>query len=79
MMESGYPQIAFNPDAWLAILAPAGTPTAIIEQLHATIHESLKSPDLLAGNFPNRLRRNASIQARACRFSQAEAGKWPPI
>ena len=26
MTESGYPEVGFNPDVWMGVLAPAGTP-----------------------------------------------------
>ena len=78
MIEGGFPQIAFNPDAWLAIRA-AGTPAAIIERLHTTVNESLKSPDLLAAF--SRMGFDATPQSgqELADFLQAEAGKWPPI
>ena len=40
--ESGYP--GFNAIAWHGILAPAGTPPAIIERIHAIIGRALQDP-----------------------------------
>ncbi|MEP7030215.1 MAG: tripartite tricarboxylate transporter substrate binding protein [Pseudolabrys sp.] len=44
MIESGFP--GFITDAWTAVVAPAGTPQAIIDKLNSAINESLRSPDV---------------------------------
>jgi tripartite-type tricarboxylate transporter receptor subunit TctC len=41
LVESGYPD--FVVDAWTGIVAPAGTPASIINQLNAAVNEGLKS------------------------------------
>jgi tripartite-type tricarboxylate transporter receptor subunit TctC len=43
--ESGYP--GFDAIAWHGILAPAGTPPAIIDRLHAEIAKALKDPETI--------------------------------
>ena len=43
--EAGYPE--FQAPSWVGIFAPAGTPQAIIDKLHAAVAAALKSPDLL--------------------------------
>jgi tripartite-type tricarboxylate transporter receptor subunit TctC len=42
MAESGYPDFVI--DAWTGVVAPAGTPPAIVEKLNAAINGGLKSP-----------------------------------
>jgi tripartite-type tricarboxylate transporter receptor subunit TctC len=42
--ESGLP--AFSQAAWVGLVAPAGTPRAILDQLHAAVNQALNSPDL---------------------------------
>lgn len=46
MQELGYKDFAFN--GWLGILAPAGTPQAVVERLHKEIAEAVKSPEIQA-------------------------------
>jgi len=42
LVESGYPDFVI--DAWTGLVAPAGTPRPIIDQLNAMVNEALKSP-----------------------------------
>ena len=58
MIESGYPQVGFHPDVWQGILAPAGTPAAIVERLNTEINAVLKMPDVAAEPHPPRGRRH---------------------
>ena len=44
--ESGYP--GFDVTIWYGVLAPAGTPPAIVRKLHAEIAKALAQPDLRA-------------------------------
>jgi tripartite-type tricarboxylate transporter receptor subunit TctC len=42
LVESGYPDFVI--DAWTGIVAPAGTPRAIVDQVNAAVNDGLKSP-----------------------------------
>jgi tripartite-type tricarboxylate transporter receptor subunit TctC len=79
MIESGIPQLGFNPDNWTALAAPAGTPPAIIARLHAAVGESLAAPELKASfarlGFDALIKRPQELDS----FIAAEARKWPPI
>jgi tripartite-type tricarboxylate transporter receptor subunit TctC len=44
LAESGLPGFDVNP--WFGLLAPAGTPDAIVQQLNRDINEALNSPDV---------------------------------
>ena len=46
LQELGYKGFAFN--GWLGILAPAGTPQAVVDRLHKEIAEAAKSPEMQA-------------------------------
>jgi tripartite-type tricarboxylate transporter receptor subunit TctC len=79
MIESGFPQVSFNPDNWTGISAPAGTPRAVIDRLHAAINEALRSPELAASfakfGFEVMIKRQPDLEA----FVASEAQKWPSI
>jgi tripartite-type tricarboxylate transporter receptor subunit TctC len=42
--EQGYPD--FNAVAWFGLLAPAGTPEAIIKKVHGDVEKTLADPDI---------------------------------
>jgi tripartite-type tricarboxylate transporter receptor subunit TctC len=44
MEEAGYP--GMPPDSWQAIVAPAGTPAAIVAKLNAAVNEGLANADV---------------------------------
>ena len=44
--EAGYP--GYEANSWNGIVAPAGTPRAIIEKLNAESNRALKHPDIAA-------------------------------
>ena len=44
MDELGYP--GMPPDSWQAIVAPAGTPAAVIERINAVVNQGLATPEL---------------------------------
>jgi tripartite-type tricarboxylate transporter receptor subunit TctC len=77
MPELGYP--AINSGAWVAILAPLGTPPTIIERLNQATNDALKSAAMreplarlgaqLRGGTPEDL----------ARHMRAEHDKWGPI
>ena len=46
MAEAGFPD--FNVASWNGVLAPAGTPKAIVDKLNAVINEVLKNPKVVA-------------------------------
>jgi tripartite-type tricarboxylate transporter receptor subunit TctC len=47
--ETGLPGLAgFEADQWYGIVAPAGTPEAIVRKLNAQVNSSLNSPEILA-------------------------------
>ena len=79
MIEGGVPQLGFNPDFWAAIMAPAGTPHAVIEALHAAINEALRAPELAANFVKLGFDLLVKHQHELDSFISSEAQKWPPI
>ena len=77
--EVGFPQIAFNPDAWAAILAPAATSGAIVDRLNTAINDALKTPELAASLTTFGYEGRQMSQPGVAAFFAAEMQKWPPI
>jgi tripartite-type tricarboxylate transporter receptor subunit TctC len=79
MTESGLPQVGFNPDVWMGIFAPAGTPSAIVDKLNREINAVLKSaemaPALERFGYEAKITTPAEFEA----FAAAEMRKWPPV
>jgi tripartite-type tricarboxylate transporter receptor subunit TctC len=79
MTESGYPQIGFHPDVWQAFVAPAATPSAVINRLNAEVNETLKSTEVKANL--DRLGFDPMIMSpqEFAAFLAGQAQKWPPV
>jgi tripartite-type tricarboxylate transporter receptor subunit TctC len=79
MAESGYPQVGFNPDVWMGVLAPAGTPAAIVEKLNREVNATLKSEEMASAlkrfGYEAKITTSAEFEA----FFAGELKKWPPI
>ena len=77
MIESGLSQLTLGFSA--GILAPAGTPIAIVGKLNGEINEAMKSPELAASmaklGFEPRFWSAQDYGA----FLASEMQKWPPI
>ena len=79
MTESGYPQVGFHPDVWQAFVAPAATPSAVINRLNAEVNETLKSTEVKANL--DRLGFDPMIMSpqEFAAFLAGQAQKWPPV
>ena len=77
LVESGFAD--FTVDAWTGVVAPAGTPAAIVDLLNRTVNESLASPQAQAGlaHF-NAIAQTGSPQQFAALIA-AELPKWAAI
>jgi len=79
MTESGLPQVGFNPDVWMGIFAPAGTPSAVVDKLNREINAVLKSdemaPTLKRFGYEAKITTPAEFEV----FFAAELLKWPPV
>ena len=77
MAESGFP--GFEAVAWGGIIAPAGTPPAIVQRMNAAIAEALKSPEVVRANATMALNPLASSPQEFTAFIAKESGKWARI
>ena len=79
MAESGYPQVGFNPDVWMGVLAPAGTPSAIVDKLNREVNAVLKSEEMAPALKRFGYEAKIATPAEFETFFAAELKKWPPI
>jgi tripartite-type tricarboxylate transporter receptor subunit TctC len=78
-IEAGIPQLALNPTDWTSVLAPAGTPAAVVTTLNQAINHVLKSPDIQAGIARQGGEARPTTPQEFAIFLAAEAKKWPPL
>jgi tripartite-type tricarboxylate transporter receptor subunit TctC len=79
MSESGLPQVGFNPDVWMGLFAPAGTPTAIVDKLNGEVNEVLKSAEMASTLARLGYEPKITTPAEFAAFFAAELRKWPPL
>lgn len=77
MAESGFP--GFQAVAWGGVIAPKGTPPAIIKRMNSAIGEALKSPDVVRANATMSLRPLASTPQEFSAFIAKESAKWAEL
>jgi tripartite-type tricarboxylate transporter receptor subunit TctC len=77
MIESGLPQLTLGFSA--GILAPAGTPAAVVGKLNGEINEAMKSPEL--GASMRKLGFDPQFWSATdyAAFLAKEAQRWPPL
>jgi len=75
--EAGFPQLELN--AWTGILAPAGTPAAIVDTLNAAVNEGLQSPELRKSFAGMSFETKVLSPGEFAALFAAEAQRWPPI
>ncbi|MCC6779127.1 MAG: tripartite tricarboxylate transporter substrate binding protein [Hyphomicrobiales bacterium] len=79
MMESGYPQVGFNPDVWMGFLAPAGTPAAVVDRLNREISAVITSAEMAPTLERFGYEAKVTTPAEFATFFAQEMRKWPPI
>ena len=78
MIESGYPQVGFHPDAWMGLLAPAGTPGSVVGLLNREVNESLKMPQIKDAFEKLDIEPMPMSPAEFATFLASEFENWPP-
>jgi len=77
MMESGYPGL--DVVTWNGLVAPAGTPEAIVTKLNAAINEALKNPEIRATLTKFGSEPLGGTPHQFAGFVAAESKKWSEI
>jgi tripartite-type tricarboxylate transporter receptor subunit TctC len=75
--ESGFPKLQAT--FWTGMLAPAGTPPAVIERLNGAINEALKSPELQQSLAKLSAKTRIGTPSEFASFITAEAVKWKDV
>jgi len=75
--EAGVP--GFELSTWYGVMVPAGTPTAIIQQLHRAFIDALKAPDVRERLANENLEIVGSTPAEFGAYVRAEIPKWAKV
>lgn len=74
MAEAGYPQL--DSGAWMGLLAPAGTPAAVIARLNAEVAKVLKDPELIKKLADQAVELSSSTPEQFGALVRSEHDKW---
>jgi len=77
LVESGFPDFVL--DAWTGVVAPAGTPTPIVDKLNAAINAGLKTPAAQASLAKFSAIANAGSPDDFKRFLAEQMQRWAGI
>jgi tripartite-type tricarboxylate transporter receptor subunit TctC len=77
--EAGFPTVGYDPDVWLGILGPAGTPPAVVNKINAAVNEALKTPEVQAAFKRLGFEPLSQTPQPFARFLDGELKKWPPL
>jgi tripartite-type tricarboxylate transporter receptor subunit TctC len=77
LVESGYPDFVL--DAWTGIVAPAGTPTAVVDKLNAAINTGLQTPAAEASLAKFSAIANTGTPDDFKRFLASQMHKWGAV
>ena len=75
--EAGMPQLIGS--SWHAVVAPAGTPHAVVSKLQKTLAQTLATPDVRDQLISQGAEPIGSTPEDFGRFMKAELAKWKPI
>lgn len=75
--ESGYS--GYEADQWYGLVAPAGTPPAIVAKLNATINAAMETPELRHRLESEGAEADAIAPEKFGQFIAAEIARWRPI
>ena len=74
MIESGLPELSLT--LWMGMLAPAGTPTPVLDKLNSEINQSLRSAELAASMSELGFEPKIGTPQEFARFIADESPRW---
>ena len=75
--EAGLPKLNFS--AWLGVLAPAGTPAAVLDVLNRRLVESVQTPEIKQKLVEAGFRVTGTSRIETDRMLSAEAQRWSAV
>jgi tripartite-type tricarboxylate transporter receptor subunit TctC len=77
--ELGLP--GFEPSVWFMVLAPKGTPPALVRKLNLAINKVIESPEIaeMARNFAGMVLMKGSTPESTVAFLRDEVNRWGPV
>jgi tripartite-type tricarboxylate transporter receptor subunit TctC len=77
LVESGYPDFVL--DAWTGVVAPAGTPSAVVNTLNRAINDGLRSAEMTENLARFSAIAKPGTPQDFAQFLRSEVGKWAEI
>ncbi len=77
MAEAGVP--GYDTSTWGGVLAPAGTPKAVIDKLNTAINRALAAPDVRERMLAAGIEPVGGSPAQFAGFIQTEMVKWAKV
>jgi tripartite-type tricarboxylate transporter receptor subunit TctC len=77
--EAGFPTVGYDPDVWLGILGPRGTPTEVVSKINAAVNEGLKTPEVQAAFKRLGFEAMSQTPQQFAGFLDTELKKWPAL
>ena len=75
--EAGLP--GFKADVWFGVVAPAGTPGAIVSRLNSEIGQIMRAPDVQQQLLPQGIEPATGTPAEFAAFISVEIAKWAEV
>ena len=66
-------------DIWYGILAPAGTPSAVIARLNTELNKALQSPDMKERFVAAGIQPLGNTPEQFAAYIKSEITKWAPV
>jgi tripartite-type tricarboxylate transporter receptor subunit TctC len=77
MQESGVPNFEVN--SWYGLMAPAGTPAAILDKINADMHTALRSPEVEKRMLDAAMPPSPTTRQEFDQFVRAEVARWARV
>jgi tripartite-type tricarboxylate transporter receptor subunit TctC len=77
MQESGVPNFEVN--SWYGLMAPAGTPAAVLDKINADMHTALRSPEVEKRMLDLAMPPSPTTRQEFDKFVRGEVARWARV